>query len=85
MNITTNMINREYNGHTIAIDQIDEIDPDGRIAVRKLICIVIDPNGNDGPLKVAPYIALEEVHAHAVEWVNAGCPGIGNPFAPAWA
>ena len=85
MNITTNMSNREYNGHTITSDQIDEIDPDGRIAVRKLVCIVIDPRGEAGPLKVSPYIPLDEVHAHAVEWVNEGCPGIGNPFAPAWA
>ena len=84
MNITTNLINREYNGHTVAIDQIDEIDPDGVIMLRKLFCYVITPNGDAGPLRVSPYITLDEMHTHAIEWVDAGCPEIGNPFAPAW-
>ena len=85
MNITTNKINREYKGHTITIDMIDEIDPDGTIVVRKMVCYVVTPHGDAGPLRVSPYIPLDEIHAHAVEWVDEGCPGIGNPFAPAWA
>ena len=85
MNIQANMLHREYNGHTIAIDQIDEIDIDGNIAVRKLLCTVIDPHGNAGPLRVSPYLPIDEIHTHAIDWCDEGCPGMGNPFAPAWA
>ena len=62
MNQLTNMVNEEFLGHTICIDQINEVDFDGVLCLSKLICVVVAPNGNSEVLPISPYKTLGQIH-----------------------
>ena len=72
-----NIFNSENYGledHTLWVDKISELDPDGNVMVTKLIAYVIDPIGNAMVFNYSPYAPLSELLNSAKVWIWCGCP-----------
>ena len=82
-NKTTDILNVVYNDHRILIDRLEEIDMDGNVAVRKLLCSVITPAYESLIFNVSPYTPITEMHAMVKVWIDCGwpsnCDDIGMP------
>ncbi len=60
--------------HTLTIDKISELDPQGNVMVTKLIAYVIDPLDNAMVFNYSPYAPLSELLNSAKVWIQCGCP-----------
>lgn len=60
--------------HTLTIDRISELDPEGNVVLVKLIAYVIDPIGNAMVFNYSPYAKLSELLSSAKVWIECGCP-----------
>ena len=60
--------------HTLTIDKISELDPQGNVMLVKLIAYVIDPLDNAMVFNYSPYAKLSEVLNSAKVWIQCGCP-----------
>ena len=72
-----NIFNSENYGledHTLWVDKISELDPDGNVMVTKLIAYVVDPIGNAMVFNYSPYAPLSELLNSAKVWIQCGCP-----------
>ena len=76
-----NIFNSENYGledHTLWVDKISELDPDGNVMLTKLIAYVIDPIGNAMVFNYSPYAKLGELLESAKMWIECGCPSDGD-------
>jgi len=73
-NKTTDILNVVYNDHRILIDRHDEIDMEGNVAVRKLLCSVITPAYQALIFNVSPYTKITDMHTMVKVWIDHGCP-----------
>jgi len=64
--------------HTLTIDRISELDPEGNVVLVKLIAYVIDPIGNAMVFNYSPYAKLSELLSSAKMWIECGCPSDGD-------
>ena len=62
--------------HTLTIDKISELDPQGNVMLVKLIAYVIDPLDNAMVFNYSPYAKLSELLNSAKVWIQCGCPAI---------
>ena len=60
--------------HTLTIDKISELDPQGNVMLVKLIAYVIDPLDNAMVFNYSPYAKLSELLNSAKVWIQCGCP-----------
>ena len=60
--------------HSLTIDKISELDPEGNVVLVKLIAYVIDPTGNAMVFNYSPYAKLGELLESAKVWIQCGCP-----------
>ena len=60
--------------HTLTIDKISELDPQGNVMLVKLIAYVIDPLDNAMVFSYSPYAKLSELLDSAKVWIQCGCP-----------
>ena len=60
--------------HSLTIDKISELDPEGNVVLVKLIAYVIDPIGNAMVFNYSPYAKLGELLESAKVWIQCGCP-----------
>ena len=60
--------------HTLTIDKISELDPQGNVMLVKLIAYVIDPLDNAMVFNYSPYAKLSELLNSAKVWFQCGCP-----------
>ena len=60
--------------HSLTIDKISELDPEGNVVLVKLIAYVIDPIGNAMVFNYSPYAKLGELLESARVWIQCGCP-----------
>ena len=60
--------------HSLTIDKISELDPEGNVVLVKLIAYVIDPIGNAMVFNYSPYAKLSELLNSAKVWIQFGCP-----------
>jgi hypothetical protein len=60
--------------HSLTIDKISELDPDGNVMLVKYIAYVIDPLGNAMVFNYSPYAPLGELLDSAKVWIQCGCP-----------
>ena len=60
--------------HTLTIDKISELDPQGNVMLVKLIAYVIDPLDNAMVVNYSPYAKLSELLNSAKVWIQCGCP-----------
>ena len=60
--------------HTLTIDKISELDPQGNVMLVKLIAYVIDPLDNAMVFYYSPYAKLSELLNSAKVWIQCGCP-----------
>ena len=60
--------------HTLTIDKISELDPDGNVMLVKYIAYVIDPVGDAMVFNYSPYAELGELLDSAKVWIECGCP-----------
>jgi len=60
--------------HTLTIDKISELDPEGNVVLVKYIAYVIDPIGNAMVFNYSPYAKLGELLDSAKVWIECGCP-----------
>jgi len=60
--------------HSLTIDKISELDPQGNVMVTKLIAYVIDPLDNAMIFNYSPYAPLGELLDSAKVWIECGCP-----------
>jgi hypothetical protein len=60
--------------HTLTIDKISELDPEGNVMLVKLIAYVIDPLDNAMVFNYSPYAKLGELLDSAKVWIQCGCP-----------
>ena len=73
-NKTTDILNVMHNNHRILIDRHDEIDMDGNVAVRRLLCSVITPAHKALIFNVSPFTKITDMHAMVKVWIDCGCP-----------
>jgi len=78
MNKQTDVLNAVYNNHRILIDRLDEMDMDGNVAVRKLLCTVITPAHQALIFNVSPYTKITDMHTMVKVWIDCGCPSDCN-------
>ena len=72
-----NIFNAENYGledHSLWVDKISELDPEGNVVLVKLIAYVIDPIGNAMVFNYSPYAKLSELLNSAKVWIQCGCP-----------
>ena len=60
--------------HTLTIDKISELDPQGNVMLVKLIAYVIDPVGDAMVFNYSPYAPIPELLNSAKVWIQCGCP-----------
>ena len=60
--------------HTLTIEKISELDPQGNVMLVKLIAYVIDPLDNAMVFNYSPYAKLSELLNSAKVWIQCGCP-----------
>ena len=60
--------------HTLTINKISELDPQGNVMLVKLIAYVIDPLDNAMVFNYSPYAKLSELLNSAKVWIQCGCP-----------
>ena len=60
--------------HTLTIDKISELDPQGNVVLVKYIAYVIDPVGDAIVFNYSPYAKLGELLDSAKIWIECGCP-----------
>ena len=60
--------------HTLTIDKISELDPEGNVMVTKLIAYVIDPLDRPLLFHYSPYAPLSELLNSVKVWIECGCP-----------
>ena len=60
--------------HTLTIDKISELDPQGNVMLVKYIAYVIDPVGDAIVFNYSPYAKLGELLDSAKIWIECGCP-----------
>ena len=60
--------------HTLTIDKISELDPQGNVMLVKLLAYVIDPLDNAMVFNYSPYAKLSELLNSAKVWIQCGCP-----------
>ena len=60
--------------HTLTIDKISELDPNGNVMLVKYIAYVIDPVGDAIVFNYSPYAKLGELLDSAKIWIECGCP-----------
>ena len=60
--------------HTLTIDKISELDPQGNVMLVKLIAYVIAPLDNAMVFNYSPYAKLSELLNSAKVWIQCGCP-----------
>ena len=60
--------------HTLTIDKISELDPQGNVMLVKYIAYVIDPLNNAMVFNYSPYAKLGELLDSAKMWIQCGCP-----------
>ena len=60
--------------HSLTIDKISELDPEGNVVLVKYIAYVIDPIGNAMVFNYSPYARLGELLDSAKVWIECGCP-----------
>ena len=60
--------------HTLTIDKISELDPQGNVMLVKLIAYVIDPLDNAMVFNYSPNAKLSELLNSAKVWIQCGCP-----------
>ena len=59
--------------HTLTIDKISELDPQGNVMLVKYIAYVIDPLNNAMVFNYSPYAKLGELLDSAKMWIQCGC------------
>ena len=64
--------------HTLTIDKISELDPNGNVMLVKYIAYVIDPLDNAMVFNYSPYAKLGELLDSAKMWIQCGCPSDGD-------
>ena len=60
--------------HTLTIDKISELDPNGNVMLVNYIAYVIDPLDNAMVFNYSPYAKLGELLDSAKMWIQCGCP-----------
>ena len=72
--------------HTLTIDKISELDPQGNVMLVKYIAYVIDPLNNAMVFNYSPYAKLGELLDSAKMWIQFGCPsdGYAQGFPRKW-
>ena len=69
--------------HTLTIDKISELDPQGNVMLVKLIAYVIDPLDNAMVFNYSPYAKLSELLNSAKVWIQccfpSDCDAMGLP------
>ena len=60
--------------HTLTIDKISELDPQGNVVLDNYIAYVIDPVGDAMVCNYSPYAKLGELLDSAKIWIECGCP-----------
>jgi len=60
--------------HTLTIDKISELDPQGNVMLVKYVAYVIDPVGDAMVFNYSPYAPLGELLDSAKVWIQCGCP-----------
>ena len=68
------ILDTTFDNHTLHIDKIVEVDPDGNPMVSKLIAHVLKPNGVAELFCASPYTPLGELVDMAKCWISCGCP-----------
>ena len=64
--------------HTLTIDKISELDPNGNVMLVKYIAYVIDPLDNAMVFNYSPYAKLGELLDSAKMWNQCGCTSDGD-------
>ena len=64
--------------HTLTIDKISELDPQGNVMLVKYVAYVIDPLDNAMVFNYSPYAKLGELLDSAKMWIQCGCPSDGD-------
>ena len=64
--------------HTLTIDKISELDPNGNVMLVKYIAYVIDPLDNAMVFNYSPYAKLGELLDSAMVWLQCGGPSDGD-------
>ena len=60
--------------HTLTIDKIVALDPQGNVMLTKYVAYVIDPLDNAMVFNYSPYAPLGELLDSAKVWIQCGCP-----------
>ena len=81
MNTITETIRDEcFDGHTIRVDELTELNANGNIAVIKNMCFVVRPNGDSLIFNVSPFTHVEFIIDMAKAWIACDCPENKDEF-----